>query len=539
MSSRGRGSRLTDTFHNWVRVPHGVFGPLTAENRDDYMAVLLCFEADFDPALNLEMLSNRVSGTAPALANSDEVLERALAQLCDWKLLEESRDDSVVYSDPTEFRRRHARWSLTAAGQATIAALHAAYERLAAAAALQPAAIEAIAAALADVAEWLEGEPAVRGGGGVDSEVAAQVHIRLFEAESHHRSLVDNLRSFTRDVASVLGRGDIGDDDLSEARHHIVTYLDRYVIGTEAPARRVAGALTRLERIGYDHVARIAVEGENVAPGLDPDERIHRARQRRLDQIRGLHVWFATTDREPMFSELLPRGRDAVLSYLRVLGIRREVHRRNASLPDDFRALARAFAATSTDRDAHRLWSAATGLTSARHHHIAVEDVDGSPSWGDLAAANPAAELSLELRRRPRSTGRPGHGAPIRDRRAARAEAQMREAAELAEAAARRARLLTDGSVRLSQFAHMDTDGYREFSQLLADALATPMDGAGRRILRTSDGHLLVAIGAQDSWADEHIATIRTPEGQLRAPDVTISIEAVGRAVAAATGVAL
>ena len=123
-----------------------------------------------------------------------------------WNLVEESRDDSVTYSDPTEFRRRHAQWSLTGDGQATIAALTIANDRLAAAAALQPAAIDAIASALADVADWLDNEPGVRDGGSVDSDVAAQVHIRLFDAESHHQSLIANLRAFTRDVAAVVAQ---------------------------------------------------------------------------------------------------------------------------------------------------------------------------------------------------------------------------------------------------------------------------------------------------------------------------------------------
>jgi uncharacterized protein (TIGR02677 family) len=516
---------VSDTFQHWRQVPSGVFGPLTAENRDDYMAVLLCFEADFDPALNVEALSGRLRSTAPHLSADDDALARTLAQLVTWNLVEESRDDSVTYSDPTEFRRRHAQWSLTGDGQATIAALNAAYDRLAAAAALQPAAIDAIASALADVADWLDNEPGVRAGGNVDSDVAAQVHIRLFDAESHHQSLIANLRAFTRDVAAVLGRSDLGDDDLSEARHHIVTYLDRYVVGTELPARRVAAALDRLEAIGYTHVARIAVDGENVAPGLDPEERLRRARERRESQLRGLHTWFSSKDQEPRFSELLPAGRDAVLSYLRVLGIRREVRRRNASLPEDFRALARAFAGCAGDSDAHRLWGAATGLTPTRHHHLHSDDVDSTHSWGNTAAQNPATELAVELRRRARSTGRPSNGNPVADRRAARAARQAQQAAELAEAVERRARLATAAPTRLAEFSELSDDDYRQLSELLADTLAAPLDATGCRSSRSSDGHVTVTVGPVDAWAAAHTAAITSPSGTLRVPDVTIHIE--------------
>lgn len=524
---------MADTFHNWVQVPRHVFGPLTAESREDYFAVLVCFEADFEPALNLEVLSARLRDIAPHLAADDAALRHALWQLCEWKLLEESRDDSVTYNDPAEFRRRHAQWSLTGEGQATIAALHAAFDKLQAATALQPAAIDAIAAALSDVAELLERVPA---GMPVDTSTADRVHVRLFEAESHHRSLIDNLRAFTRDITQLLGRSDLGDDDLNDAKRRIVTYLDQYVVGTEAPARRVAAAMERLERIGYEHVAFVAVEGEHVAPGLDPEERIARARAARLERLRALHSWFASTDTPPLFSELLPRGRDAVLSYLRVLGIRREVTRRNASLPEDFRTLARVFAAADGDTDAHLLWAAATGLTPARHHHTTTDDTSTVASRGNRTAQNPSAALTVELRRRPRSTGRPSHGRPVADRRHSRAAAQAREAAELAEKTRRRQQLTTDGPTRLSHFAQLDAELYPHFAELLAAALSAHCDESGNRTARSADGHVLVSVAAADDHARSHVAVIETPTGRLAAPDLAITIEILGRRVSSPAG---
>ncbi len=62
------------------------------------------------------------------------------------------RDDSVSYPDPVEFQRRYQQWALTHHGQATNAAIDAAFEQLRSAAALQPAAIDTIAVALTDAA---------------------------------------------------------------------------------------------------------------------------------------------------------------------------------------------------------------------------------------------------------------------------------------------------------------------------------------------------------------------------------------------------
>lgn len=516
---------VADTFDNWGRVPRSVFGPLTAESRDDYLAVLACFHAAvFEPAVNLESLSNRLRTTAPELSVDDTALLRCVRALVGWDLLEESRDDSVTYRDAGEFARRHTQWSLTHAGQATIAALDASYEQLRRSAALQPAAIDAIAQALGEVADWLEGD--------VDAEIAAQVHVRLFDAEAHHRSLVDNLRTFTRDVTRTLGRPDIGDDDLAEAKNHIIGYLDRYVIGTEIPARRVSAALDRLEALGFDYVASIATDGANLTPGLDGIDPAVAARAARREHLDGLRAWFDTSAGTALFSQLLPRGRDAVLSFLRVLGIRREVARRNASLPEDFRALARVFAAAGSDTDAHRLWSAATGLVPARHHHLPGDDTGAGGSRGNPAHRNPAADLTLELRRRPRSTGRPGHGRPVPDRSAERLRAQARAAHELLKTAAVRASLATDGTVRISTFEHLDRTAFDVFLDLVADALTGPCDEAGQRATYSADGHVRVIVGpATEPHAATHTATVTTTDGTLRLPDVTIDVDVIAERI--------
>lgn len=514
----------TDTFDNWARVPREVFVPLTTELRDGYLAVLASFHAAvFEPAVNLEVLSTRLRTTAPALAADDNDLRQTTRKLVEWGLLEESRDDSVTYRDPAEFARRHTQWSLTHVGQATLAALDAAYDTLRRSASLQPAAIDAIATALGDVADWLEGD--------IDPEIAAQVHLRLFDAEQHHRSLVDNLRTFTRDVARILGRPDIDDDDLTEAKHRIIGYLDRYVVGTESPARRVSAALDRLEKIGFDYVASIATDGANLAPGLDGIDPAVAARTVRRDHLDGLRAWFDTNTGHALFAQLLPRGRDAVLAFLRVLGIRREVSRRNASLPEDFRALARAFNAASNDTDAHRLWGAATGMTPARHHHLAADDTTTTGSRGNPAHRNPPADVTVELRRRPRSTGRPSHGRPVPDRRAERAAAQAEAARELLETAAVRRALVTDGTVRISTFGHLDRVRFDALFELVGEALATACDNAGYRTTYSSDGHVRVTVGPPgDTHAATNEATIETVDGTLRLPDMTIDVSVVSAA---------
>lgn len=528
-ATRRSGWDMTTHFSNWQQVPRQVFSPLHADSRADYMAVLACFEAAvFEPALNLETLSNRLVSTVPGLAGDDATLERVLKQLVDWNLLEASRDDSVSYADPVEFQRRHQQWALTHHGQATNAAIDAAFEQLRSAAALQPAAIDTIANALSEIADWI-GDAGIN----TDPETAGQVHLRLVEAETHHRSLIDNLRTFTRDVTRALGRPELDDEELLEAKHHIIGYLDRYVVESEVPARNVADALDLLDQIGFEVVAAVATEGANLAPGLDGIDPRPAAEAIRLENLEALRRWFQGVDGPPMFSELLPRGRDAVLAFLRVLGIRREVARRNATLTEDFRSLARAFHRAPDDTYAHHLWSAATGLTPARHHHLSADDSDMAPSRGNPASLNPPAELVVELRRRPRSTGRPAHARPVPDRSRSRAEAQARAAAELVAARTRRAELATDGTIRLSSFSTLPLETYETFIELLAGALCTNLDNDGTRQMRSADGYVLVTVGALDNHAVGHTAAITTTTGTLRTPDCTIAIEILGQPVTA------
>ncbi|HVL98032.1 MAG TPA: DUF2397 family protein [Egibacteraceae bacterium] len=163
----------------WLALSRTLFAFNAGDRREAHLAVLACFDdALFDPALNLEQLTATLRPTAPELAGDEELLLSVLGQLTsDWGLLEPSRDDSATYSDPGEFRRRTLQWALTPDGQAAVAGLNAAADRLAAVASLQPAALDAIAAALSQVAE-LAADPA-------SSDAA--LHVRLAEAEPRRR----------------------------------------------------------------------------------------------------------------------------------------------------------------------------------------------------------------------------------------------------------------------------------------------------------------------------------------------------------------
>lgn len=506
---------MTRPERRWLALPRPLFRAAASDRRDLHLAVIGCFaEALFEPAINLESLSHRVRGAAPELAD-DDALSGVLEQLVDWDLLEESRDDSATYADPTEFRRRTLQWSLTHEGQALVAGLEAAAARLESVASLQPAALDAIADALGEVAE-LAATP------GSDD---ARLHVRLAEAEGHHRTLVDNLRAFTGDVQRLLGRSDVADAHVDRAKSAILDYLNRYVVDAERPARRVAGAVDRLRAVGLETVAERAVAGANLAPGLGDDDPLQRAVADRRRNLDALVAWFAGgADAEPAFAQLLPRGRDAILRFMRVLELRREQRRRAASLPDDLRALARAFAGCADRADAHRLWMAATGLHPARHHHLAVDDADPVEA-GASAAVNPPVVLAVELRRRPRPTGNPALVPAVPDRRAARARRQRRQAEELAIRARVCDVLVRCEPARLSTFGQLGDDAFDDLLELLGQALSAQASRDGSRRTLSVDGQVEVVCYPADTDA---LATVRCSRGALTGPDLRVSVRLLG-----------
>lgn len=99
----------------WRATPKSVFQVATTENRDLHLAVLSLFaERELtDPALTLEDLLGVLPHLAPDLGADEPGIRRSLDQLVEWRLLDESRNESATYRTPEEFQRRNLQWSLS------------------------------------------------------------------------------------------------------------------------------------------------------------------------------------------------------------------------------------------------------------------------------------------------------------------------------------------------------------------------------------------------------------------------------------------
>jgi uncharacterized protein (TIGR02677 family) len=216
-------------------------------------------------------------------------------------------------------------------------------------------------------------------------------------------------------------------------------------------------------------------------------------------------------------------ARRAIVVLLQVLDRITESRRRASSAVADFRELARWFAAAPSEPDLHRLWSAAFGLTPARHAHLAHPDpelINSGTGWRDA----PPVQVSTLLRTSGRTErfARTGRVRDVRAVKAARAELARAERAQL-HAAWRE--LATDGPVTISRFGDLAHATFERLLDLLGRALSTGQDSTGVRRAVTGDGRVEIVLREP---ADAATAVLHTPRGTFRGPDYVIEVRAAG-----------
>jgi uncharacterized protein (TIGR02677 family) len=500
----------------WRHVPATMFQFTTTDRADLRIAVLQVFHqaSVTEPALTFVQVRAGLDELGYDRHVDDADLDAALAALTGWQLLEMLQDHTARYATPEEFERRNLRWAPTPHGRAAMAGVLHSLEVLQRAVSLQPAALDAIGDALADLLDLL-GRAEV-----ADTRIAT----RLGELEHHLQALVDNVRQFNHELGRLQRDDATRDEVFLDVKQRVTAYLQEFVEGVERPARRIAELVARMEDDpGIAVLHDRALAGANLLrlDGEDPGVAWLEERARRWAALR---AWFADDEgARPQIDRVLEIAKQAILALLRVLERRWESRRRAASLRDDLTVLARWFAACPTEDDAHRLFNAAFGMWPARHHHLLPddpEDLAPSTSWVDAPAVPVAATL-----RSSGSTQSRGRSAPIGDPAAARAARQAEQAARFAESVAVRRHLLTRGRVPLAVFGEFDLDRFDALLELLAAALAAPRAGDGTRRAVTVDGQVEVVLHPPaDPTARCRLVA---PTGVLTAPayEVEVTLE--------------
>ncbi|MEV0260044.1 TIGR02677 family protein [Streptomyces sp. NPDC050617] len=498
----------------------------TGDRAPLYAAILRAFgdaNERLVTALGLDDVRERLRGVGWFDALTDDDLVSALKQLGEWRLLDVVQNHAENYHTAEEYERRNLQYSLTRRGEAAFAGVQHALAVLASTGALQTAVLDAIADRVAELAALL----------GDAGSTDRRVFSTLQELEGHLDALRSNTKQFNGELQRLLRADGTDLATFHEVKAATVGYLQEFLTNLDQRAHAIASAISRVEARGggasggeaagegdgVEELWRRALRGAELPPtaGGDPAPAWLSLRRARWD---GLRAWFLPADGSPPRVEQLHHvARRAIVTLLQVLDRITESRRRSSSAAQDFRELARWFAAAPDEDGLHRLWSAAFGLGSARHAHLVPADPElsgASESW----AAAPPVEVSALLRSSGRTerftrTGR------VRDVAALKAARAERARAERAELEAAWSLLRTESPLRLSAFGTLDHGTFERLLDLLGRALAVAPDSTGARRAVTGDGRVEVVL-----WppADGAQAVLRTARGRLTGPDYVIEV---------------
>ena len=485
----------------------------TTDLQDLHLAIMTAFEeaAVLAPSLGLDEVRSALRQVGWDDPIADDALQRALASLTGWQLLEVTQDHSARYATPEEFERKNLQWSLTQRGEAAVSGVLRAVDALRHAVGLQAAVLDAIGDDLSDLADLMR-QPA-------SPDSNSRIHIALAQVEAHMASLVVSVRQFNGHLQRLLREDGTDDALFADVKRRTVAYLEDYVSGVDRPHRRLVSVVESVESFGLATVFDRALVGANLAPvgGGDPGPAWLAERARHWDALR---AWFSPEAAEaPLIDGLLVVARTAIIELLRVLERRWDSRRRSASIASDFRALAGWFADAAGEDEAHLLFQAAFGIWPARHAHIRTPDGEltrPSATWCTTAAAEVAPALRTQG-----TLAHKGRASRVGDPSLLRAARQRAQAQALADHEDLRSSLTTGGAVRLSSFGKLPSATFVELLSLLATGLEGPLDASGCRRAVSGDGRIEVIL--RDA-GDGRTAVVTTEAGELTGPDLLVTI---------------
>jgi uncharacterized protein (TIGR02677 family) len=422
----------------------------------------------------------------------------SLDALVDWGVLDRSQDSGRVTSI-AEYRRRASIYQMTELGFLA----HGAVERVVSArpddAQLRAIALGSILEDLAAMAEANRSGDAVR------------VHLLLDRLHGVLTDLADRAARFYLMIGELSRTEDARPETFLRHKDLLLDHLREFHSELTRYGPLIGAAVRHVQASGEEALIDLAAQAD-PAPFASPEERADRWR----GHWAGLVAWFvgapgqvATVDR------LDGRTTTAIAELAALLRQVTEARRSGVSRDAQLRELAAWCWAAPADGDAAALWSAASGLRSARHLSLAVDDPEVIRSDRSWWTAPPVA-VSTTLREHGRSPS-PGRPAPLPDDRRVRQYARQRQlaarATEIRAAATLVAGHLDDRVLQPPEVALL--------LRLLDRALQTRSVASGR----------VHAVGSATGIRlrlrpDPAGAVVRTVDGILTLPDVAVEIVA-------------
>lgn len=509
-----------------------VFAYLTAERSALYRTVMRVFLEErerFALHLRLREVAELVARHRPDLAADKSSLEAALTQLCDWGNLERHQDTSEVRTVEEFYQPRYL-YQLTREGEEAERAIARYLRAIIESGELQATALADIRDGLGELARLVQ---ATAMDGGKVYNVLTTLRGRFEELTARAQTFMSSLQR------SIELRGEDAEGGLLRYKEVLIDYLQKFILELRISSTGISARILEIERGASLEAVFQSAAARELADSLDPADEARRFELAREWELRwrGLRAWFLGEALEQPHSEILRRK--ALSAVPQLLGAIQRLNERRITRTDrvaDLRTLARWFAETDTETEAHQLWTAAFGLHPSRHLTIdpqsvvsrETDPVRAQTSWRSA----PPIRITPRLRATSRYTRR-GQGNPVIDRGREKAYLASLALAETEQMAAAREELISRGAVRLGELGPLSGPGFELFLDLLGDALSRGTSNSRENEpldVVSSDGTLVVRL---DPIADAGIVTIATASGTFSGPDHWIRIRDIDDEVSA------
>jgi uncharacterized protein (TIGR02677 family) len=298
-----------------------------------------------------------------------------------------------------------------------------------------------------------------------------------------------------------------------EYKDLLLSYLQEFLAELQRYRPLVIRQLENVRETGIDDMIDRVANVDDASPFIDLAERTIRWRAR----WDGLCAWFLGAPGFSAAADDLDRRTTTAISDLSAL-LRRvtETRNRGISRSSELQHLARWFAATEHDDDAHSLFAAVFGLTSVRHLSLVDEDAEPIAPSTPWREADPVI-VPTTLRRRGQMppAGRPG---AIVDLSAAQRTLRERRHFEFVEAREAVERLATHGLADRV----LDRHELAAFLRLVNRALRTRVTVSGALGEAT---HERVRLRLRESASDTVVATV---DGTLALRGIEVEVTQEG-----------
>ena len=502
--------------------PFAGFAYLAAEKGWLYRAIVTVFadaKAGFLLHLRPADVLRRLTASGTAIEGGLESIEAALAQLCEWRVLEAYNDNSDV-ATLADFHRRRLQYQLTAEGEAVYEAARLFLERLNRRITLDAAALGRIHDDLSELTLLMQ-DPEIDGekAFGILRHVVTDVEELTDRAQSFFRWLHEQTESRRSDLSTFL-----------EFKERLIEYLREFVGELVARGARIANTLRQLENRTEELLqAVVDEETRDTYDASDPTGIANREESRRRWRNRwtGLRCWFLDDAAGPAQSRQLQVAARAAIPRVLALAQQQRLRQNNRSdRPADLRELAAWFLEAEDDRAAHQLWRAAFGLSPARHLFVdetRLQDMDAAAVTPDTPwSAAPPVIIDPQLRQ----SGRQRAVSAVRtivDTAEARQELRRRLAENRRHEAAIRGELLSLGRRQFSDIDRLSQDSFQLMLELVGSATDARRPDSSVSRGTSRDGRLTIEV---DWKSDTRPATIATPDGFLNLSNATFQITA-------------